>query len=289
MNQPLTNAGLARCLNVLAAFLGMRDVGSLTRPALLDATGAPQADVMALFGGSILASGDVLADAMRSGVARTYVIVGGAGHTTEALRARVRELCPDVVFAPDAPEADVLAAYLARRHGLAADLLERRSTNCGNNVTLLLELLRASGVACRTMILSQDATMQRRMDAVLRREAPGVRAINFATYEARVATVGDPDAPASLDDLGYEDAPLGMWEPRRLAELLAGEIPRLTDDEAGYGPRGRGFIAHVDVPPEVRAAWERLTGALPGLVRAANPAFATRCPDVCGNEVAAWD
>ena len=30
-----------------------------------------------------------------------------------------------------------------------------------------------------------------------------------------------------------------------------GEVPRLRDDEHGYGPLGRGFIAHVDVPDEV--------------------------------------
>lgn len=93
---------VARDVNVLASFLGMRDVPSLTPKALDERYGVAQADVMALFGGSILAGGDVLADAMRASVARTYVIVGGAGHTTETFREKVRELCPDLTFAGDA-------------------------------------------------------------------------------------------------------------------------------------------------------------------------------------------
>jgi len=37
-----------------------------------------------------------------------------------------------------------------------------------------------------------------------------------------------------------------------------GEVPRLTDDANGYGPAGRGYIAHVEVPPEVRRAFTHL-------------------------------
>ena len=42
-----------------------------------------------------------------------------------------------------------------------------------------------------------------------------------------------------------------------------GEVPRLRDDEQGYGPRGRGFIAHVDVPDDVEAAHASLLAAHP--------------------------
>ena len=275
----MTASQLAEDINGLAAFLGPRDVPELTSVALEGCLGARQADVMVLFGGSILAGGDVLAEAMRAGVARTYVIAGGAGHTTEALRSRVRELCPDVAFADDASEADVFAAYLMRRHGLAVDLLERASTNCGNNVTYLLDLLAEKGVACESLIVSQDATMQRRMEAGVRREAPGVRVVNFAAYAARVAPRPGVDlatGDAALDDLRIVDPPLGMWDLPRYVTLLMGEVPRLTDDERGYGPLGRGYIAHVDVPAEVRAAWERLRTAFPELVREANPAYASR-------------
>ncbi len=48
---------------------------------------------------------------------------------------------------------------------------------------------------------------------------------------------------------------------------MLGEIPRLRDDEKGYGPRGRGYIVHVDVPEEVLAAYERLQRNFPSLTR----------------------
>lgn len=264
-------AGVARDMNELAAFLGVRDVPALTPGCLEGRLGRPRVDVMALFGGSILAGGDVLADAMREGVADAYVIVGGAGHTTGALRARVRELCPDLSLRDDATEAEVFAAYLASRHGLAADLLETRSTNCGNNITYLRDLLAARGVACRSAVLAQDATMQRRMAAGAALEMPGVEVVSFATYDVRVVVREGPGGP----ELAFDREPLGMWDLRRYLTLLMGEIPRLTDDEGGYGPRGAGYVAHVDVPEGVAAAWRRLRDLDPGAVREANPAFAS--------------
>jgi hypothetical protein len=45
--------------------------------------------------------------------------------------------------------------------------------------------------------------------------------------------------------------------------LVMGEVPRLRDDGLGYGPRGRGFIAHIEVPAEVEAAHQRLRRTLP--------------------------
>lgn len=249
---------VARDMNTLAGFLGPRDVADL---------GEAHADVMALFGGSILEGVDVLARAMRSGAARTYVIVGGAGHTTGALRARARELFPGLSIADEAPEAEVFSACLAARHGLSADLLETRSTNCGNNITYLRDLLAERGAPCRSVVLSQDATMQRRMAAVAELEMPGARVVSYATYQVEVVVRDGA--------LTFDREPLGMWDMGRYLELLMGEIPRLTDDEGGYGPRGAGFIAHVDVPAEVTAAWERLRALDPGSVRRANPAFAS--------------
>jgi uncharacterized SAM-binding protein YcdF (DUF218 family) len=260
-------AQIAANMNVLAGFLGVRDLKTLTRDTVVARYGYDQADVMALFGGSILAGGDVLADAIRAGVARTYVIVGGAGHTTETFRARVRGLCPDLAFPDDAPEADVFEKYLEKYHGLRADLLETRSTNCGNNVTYLRDFLAAEGVACQSLIIAQDATMQRRMQAEVEKEMPGVTPINYATYRVRVVERGG--------GLAYEETPLGMWKPERYLTLLMGEIPRLTDDEHGYGPRGAGYLAHMDIPDEVTAAWECLRAHYPDSVRVANPAFAS--------------
>lgn len=263
----LTAAEEARCLNVIGDYVARRDVPALTRAALAEAgVSGGVADVAVLFGGSIVAGGDTFAEAMRAGVARTYVIVGGAGHTTATLRERMRELCPGARFADDAPEADVFSVYLLERHGLSADLLERHSTNSGNNVTMLFELLRAHGIEPASAVLIQDATMQRRLGAIARLREPGVRVLNYAAYRVRVV--------ARDGRLAYAEEPVGMWDVDRYRALLMGEVPRLRDDEEGYGPRGAGFIAHVDVPDEVEWAWELLRAAHPGDVRAANPAYA---------------
>ena len=257
---------IARCVNALGAFCGARDVPALTRDQMRSAIGREQADVMALFGGSILAGAEVLAEAMREGAARKYVIVGGAGHTTQSLRDEIHRREPSIETA-GRPEAEIFAAYLAFRYGLRPDALECESTNCGNNITNLLALLEREKIDMQSIILCQDATMQRRMEAGLRKYRPDVRIVNFASYRA---TVRD-----SSGGLEYAEEIDGMWDMERYMTLLMGEIPRLTDDESGYGPKGKGFIAHVDVPQSVREAFEQLRGAFSDRVRAADARYAT--------------
>lgn len=46
-----------------------------------------------------------------------------------------------------------------------------------------------------------------------------------------------------------------------------GEIRRRRDDAEGYGPRGKNFIDHVDIPAPVLAADERLAAEHPHRVR----------------------
>lgn len=256
---------IAENINTIADFCAPRDFSSLTQAAMQDAVSTPQVDVMVLFGGSILAGGDVLAEAIKNKIAHTYVIVGGAGHTTETLRQRVHAEYPAIETA-NLPEAEVFQRYLRTVHGCEADYLETASTNCGNNISYLLDLLHAHGVPCRSLVLTQDATMQRRMAAGLAKMAPDIRCLNYAAYRAEVVMQNNT--------LTYAQNVHGMWDIDRYVNLLMGEIPRLTDDADGYGPRGKNFIAHVDVPTEVRAAHAALQPVYG--TRAANPAFASR-------------
>jgi hypothetical protein len=238
---------ISQSVNTLVRFLARRDVPELTPITL----GGP-VDVAILFGGSILAGGDVFAAAMRAGVARHYMIVGGQGHTTDALRAALGD-------DTGGTEAALFDRYLRRRYGLRADLLEQESTNCGNNVTNALAVLSAQNVPHDRLVLIQDATMQQRMDAGFRLHAPSARLVNFAAHQTLVD-----------DELRYRDRPAGMWELDRYVSLLLGEIPRLT----GYGPGGRGFIAHVDIPYEVSRAADHLKESTDFASRAADPRWA---------------
>lgn len=244
-------AGIARDVNALAAFCGPRDVATLDRPTVEAAAGGP-VDAVILFGGSILAGAAVLARAITGRVAATSMIVGGEGHTTGALRTAMAERTgwPDVARMS---EAALFRRYLEERFGLSVDLLEEESTNCGNNVSNALAVLRAAGVPVRRLLLLQDATMQLRMAAGFGRHAPEVRLVNYATYRTRLV----PDE----EGLRYESPPEGMWRVDRYVGMLLGEIPRLLDTPSGYGPSGAGFLAHVDVPDAVLAAHARVSAS----------------------------
>ena len=259
---------IAQNINILGNFCGKRDVAELTQEQLKTSYGIEQADVMVLFGGSIMCGGDVFADAMRNKIAKTYVIVGGAGHTTETLRVKMHTEFP-CIETDNLSEAQVFAKYLKHQYGLEPDLLECNSTNCGNNITYLLDLLKEKGVSFKSIILSQDATMQHRMEAGLRKYVDDtVQIINYAVYSAKVIVKNNL--------LAYEKEIWGMWDMERYISLLMGEIPRLSDDENGYGPNGKDFVAHVEIPMAVRNAFAELKNEYSELGRKANPLFASK-------------
>lgn len=261
------NEGTAQNINILGRFCGKRDIDALTAHNLQTKYGLQQADVMVLFGGSVLSGGDVLANAMKNRIGGTYVIVGGAGHTTETLRRKVQEEYPEIIT-EGLPEAEIFNRYLTAVYGVKADYLETGSTNCGNNITYLLDLLERQKIAFRSIILCQDATMQQRMDAGLRKYvSDDVTIVNFAAYRAEVI--------ARNGQLTYSENIHGMWDIDRYVNLLMGEIPRLTDDADGYGPCGKDFIAHVDIPGEVETAFEELKKVYGGNTRKANPLYAS--------------
>lgn len=261
----VVTARTADSINTLVQFCARRDVPALTREAVRGAAGAI-ADVAILFGGTILAGADVFADAMREQVASRYMIVGGRGHTTGALRCSFRDRMgwEDI---ESSTEAALLDRYLRQRHGLVADLLEQDSANCGSNARNALALLRARRLPHDRLILIQDATMQQRMDAAFRLHVnPATQLINYASHQTTVTLTGEL--------LKYAAPPAGMWPVDRYVTLLMGEVPRLTDDANGYGPAGRGYIAHVDVPPQVRRAFSYLRKTTGFATRAADPRWA---------------
>ena len=76
---------------------------------------------MVLFSGSGLCGGDVLAAAMHNDVAKKYIIVGGAGHTTDTLRSKIREEFPQI-NTEGLSEAEIFSLYLKFRYNLQPDL-----------------------------------------------------------------------------------------------------------------------------------------------------------------------
>jgi uncharacterized SAM-binding protein YcdF (DUF218 family) len=272
---------LADDVNTVSAFLAECDLPALDAPALTARIGVRTVDCVVLLGNSLLPTAEAAFRAIQGGLSHTLLIVGGVGHATALLRDAIaaHPRYGDVHTAGRG-EADLLAEVAVRHWRLdpGALLTEHRSTNCGENAAFARPVLAASGVEARTIVLLQDPTMQRRSHAAFRHvwaqaAAPPATFLNFPTFVptvephdgglrfTRSASGPDLDAGARLE-----------WPMARFLSLLLGEIPRLRDDEAGYGPRGRGFIAHVDVPDEVLRAHERVAAALHGAVPDRSPA-----------------
>ena len=206
---------MIEAINTLGRFCGKRDIETLDSALINQKYGTNRADVMVLFGGSVLAGGDVFAKAIQEKIATTYIIVGGAGHTTESLRQLVNSEYPSIETA-NLPEAEIFQRYLQEVHGCCVDYLESESTNCGNNITNLLALLREHHIRCGSIILCQDATMQTRMDAGLRKYAgDSMKIINYASYAA-VVCEGERG-------LSYAEEIHGMWDVDRYVSLLMGD------------------------------------------------------------------
>ena len=272
MDKKISEYEIANYINVLGNFCGKRDIDELTAFELMKKYGVEKADVMVLFGGSILAGGDILGNVMKNDVAKKYVIVGGRGHTTASLEEQFYKLYPDSdknSILSEISEAEIFRNYLKRKYNLQPDFLEIHSTNCGNNITNLLKLRKEKNITFKNIIISQDATMQLRMEAILKKYlSENIKIINFATYSAKVCVKDEK--------LCFENYIFGMWDIDRYITLLMGEIARLTDDENGYGPKGAGYTAHIDIPEDVKNAFFVLKQIYGNKVRKANPLYASK-------------
>ncbi len=240
-------------LDLVAAYLARRDVADLDE---VDQVDGPF-DVVVLLGSALLGPERTAARVLAGGTARRLLVCGGVGHSTELLwRAVEADPALSGVRTRGRPEAHVLVDVLVEhldvpREGL---LVEDRSTTCGSNATEARRVLAEHGVPSDRVLLLQDPTMQRRSHACFVRAWGDDRPFtSFAPSVPRVAGLG-------------EDVE-GGWTFDRFVGLLLGEVRRLHDDEDGYGPRGAGFIDHVDVPEEVLAAARRLRSRYPDLVR----------------------
>ena len=216
--------------------------------------------MLLLAGSAVLSSAKVAADALANAAARRVLVSGGVGHSTPELWRNVRESdAYGLLSVEGRAEADILRDILVDRLGVPANLVvvESRSTNCGANAWESKRVLEKEAIDVRSMILVQDPTMQRRTHASFERAWRGSAAPRLVSFASVLPKLGD--------DLVLW--PGGVWTFDRFVSLLLGEIPRLRDDVEGYGPRGRDYIEHVDIPDEVLASYGRVSSALPELAR----------------------
>ncbi len=244
-------------LAILAAFLARRDEPGLTRDH--------PADVLVLCGSAVLQSLAVAADALHGGAVSRILVTGGIGHSTAYLRDAVaRHPIYRDTETEDRTESAVLAQILVRHLDVPAALVrtEEESTNCGQNAELSLRTLAEGPEPIRDLVVVQDPTMQRRTHAGFDR---------WRGADGPVIRSHAPFVPVVGEDGAGETAGYPAWSLDRFRDLALGEISRLTDDEHGYGPRGTGFIVHVDIPDDVVAAHGRLRAAYPCAARDLTP------------------
>ncbi|WP_330981774.1 MULTISPECIES: YdcF family protein [Enterobacterales] len=214
-----------------------------------------EADLVVLAGNAVMPTID--AACRLAAENRTLLISGGIGHSTTFLYAAVaRHPRYNILRTTARAEASILADIAHQYWNIPLDriVVEDRSTNCGENARFTREVMEQCGITCRNGIVVQDPTMQRRTMATFAHvwqddpQAPQWRSYPGYLPVLRNATHG----------LTFTDEADAVWPVERYLSLLLGELPRLLDDENGYGPRGKGFIAHVYIPDSVMAAWQTL-------------------------------
>jgi uncharacterized SAM-binding protein YcdF (DUF218 family) len=248
-------------LNEVAAFLALDDFGPKRSDGLPENMAAAPVDCVVLAGNCVLETAEGAFRAVKGAVSSNLLITGGIGHATEILRRKVAMHPAYRALVTEArTEAHILADIAERFWGIDRSniLIEPDSTNSGENARFSRRALENAGLPVRTILLIQDPTMQRRADATFRHvwsDHPDLTVLNWPTFTPRVH-LAEEELQFDLNGIA------GLWSMDRFLALVMGEIPRLRDDPHGYGPRGKGFIAHVDIPEHIEAAYAQLKNSL---------------------------
>ncbi|MEG1422531.1 MAG: YdcF family protein [Citrobacter sp.] len=243
----LTDSTLSAA-NILGGWLAQNDLSSHSR---LD-----DAELVILAGNAVIPTIDAACRIAKEQQI-PLLISGGIGHSTTFLYTAIaRHPRYNILRTTGRTEAAILADIAHQFWHIPGEKIwvEDQSTNCGENARFSCALLRQATKTIETVIVVQDPTMQRRtmatFERVTRDDPQAPRWLSFPGFVPELTEQGD-----SVD---FAPTAEGLWSVDRYLSLITGELPRLRDDETGYGPRGRDFIAHVDIPQAVEDAWLHL-------------------------------
>ncbi|WP_165006329.1 MULTISPECIES: YdcF family protein [unclassified Enterococcus] len=230
--------------NLLLSFLA--DAGSQT----FDQLDAP---LLILAGNCLPILADKAAELYLNGQVQQLFFVGGVGHATKFLVENFAK--QGYHFEDGLSESEMCYLYLKEKYQLPEDvvLLEKQSTNSGENAAFSLEILRSCKTLPSDILLMNDPTLQRRTKATFEK----VWEQEEVTFTNAVPFI--PEITQVTEDFLFSDSELNhQWTKEYFQALVLGEMIRLKDDENGYGPKGKGFIPHVEIPEEVWSAYQRL-------------------------------
>lgn len=194
------------------------------------------------------------------------LLSGGIGHSTLLLKNALQgSSFINIKDIDGESEAELLSLIATRLFHIPEEkiLIEDRSANCGQNADFSHNLLAERQYSIKSAILVQDPLMQRRTFETFsyswKQRNRDCQFTNWPVFKPKLLMTG-----AGVKIIGGQLP--GLWEIQRYISMILGEIQRLHDDGSGYGPKGAGFISHVDIPEEVVVAWYRLL-ADPELVK----------------------
>lgn len=253
---------LAEDVNTISTFLSHEQVR-------LDSSSDTQHyDAIVLCVSAIFHCAETLFEAIQqrgSSLTPTLILCGGIGHSTPHLytavaqNPRYAQLAERINGLPEAQVMEKIlnTCYPADNAGVNV-LIEDQSTNCGANATETKKLLRKHGISVfgKRVLIIQDPTMSLRTKMSFENAFEDDQVV-FEACPTFVPKAIEVDGRLRFDESGgvREEQ---LWDMDRFLGLILGEIVRLRDDENGYGPRGKGFIGHADVPEAVLEAYTRL-------------------------------
>ncbi|MFN3404302.1 MAG: YdcF family protein [Cytophagaceae bacterium] len=241
-------------LNKIIKFLAKRDFASLDKTNLRK-IGVEKFDMLILLGNSSIKVAETAAIAFHEGLANKILISGGYGHSTYFLYNNIlKHPIYKNINIKDLSEAEIFLQILTKHFNISNEdiLLESNSTNCGSNAIESLKILSSNDLQPKSILIMQDPILQRRSEASFRKVFGGN--FEFYSYASFI-----PLVQGNHEILEYcDESCLQFCDLDRLLSLVMGEIPRLADNEDGYGPRGRNYIIHVDIPQDIVESFEKL-------------------------------
>lgn len=241
--------------NCIIEFLAVRDMDQMSAAALKETCGASVADVIIALGSDLPVVAETACELYKAGYGEKLMFCGGIGHSTINLKKKVAEILrvePDQL--PES-EAEIYACLAKDKYQIESSsiFMDKTSTNTSENIKNAIQIFKDHTIKHQNVILIQDPILQKRSY---------VTALDLFNHSQKIINYA-PIIPRLQSDGTLENDTPYLWEGKRLYELALGEIYRLRDDENGYGPNGKGFLRHVDVPEGVNRSFEIIADKMP--------------------------
>jgi uncharacterized SAM-binding protein YcdF (DUF218 family) len=245
-----------RCIseiNSIVDFLAVKDIKELNKKSLYD--DKQKIDLVILLGSGLTYTIDLIGELLKENLLKEVMIVGGMGHSTKYLIENVKKrdgYIPEAI--EKLSEAEIYYQIISKEYQIPSErfILEKTSKNCGQNAFESYVVWKMLNREDKNILLIQDPTMEKRTIASFGKEWQD-EDINFFGFAPFIPKLRKAKESIVLDNVIGE-----AWNVERFVNLVLGEIPRLRDDPNGYGPKGKDFIGHIDIPVEIEEAYEYL-------------------------------